>query len=439
MSPRIRTILLLALEGCAGADTPERGGGDVGEASSGTTADDDPGAESMATLTVGTTVVTTSNVDDTANGSSSEGTAGSSESSTSGGSETGDAPATWMIEAHSCPGPSRTDALLVEADAAWVGCGSNAVGYGLHTRAGLDEWAAVDAEPSGELDAFRVSAIARGDDGLLYVAGLDAGDGDMVLSLDTSATPMIVDEVLVAGNIVGTSFHVGSLALLSGGRVVAESLTGLGTLVRPDANTGSDATTWIDAYYWANGGAGPGYQMQDLFELGDRLYAAGATIAQPPYLFMPPLDPAAEPYQLDVLVMPNTGWTGEMWGVAATDDRVVVVGVDQDHDVGKIYVSGADPYEPSEYVATDLTDIIGDANLGTWARGVCMRDDTIVVVGERQPLSAHTGLVLHSSDAGATFVDITPPEVTESVSKCTIRPDGTLFVAGAGGFFGRYR
>jgi hypothetical protein len=296
----------------------------------------------------------------------------------------------------------------------------------------------VETDPEGEMAEFRVSAIARGEDGLLYAAGFDANDSDMILALDTSTSPMAVQEVLVAGGVVGTSFHVGSMALLSGGRIVAESLTGLGTLYREDDSVGSDGATWFDAYYWANAGSPPGYQMQDLVVLDDQLYGCGATIAEPPYVFLPPTDAAAEPWALQVRELPNTGWTGEMWGVAATADRVAVVGVDQDGDVGKIYISGEDIYDAAGYAETNLTDIVGDSNLGTWARGVCMQGETIVVVGERQPLGSGTGLVLLSQDAGASFTNITPDDVTESVSKCTITDDGAIIVAGAGGLVGIY-
>jgi len=327
--------------------------------------------------------------------------------------------------------------LLVEGDTMWVGCGTNQTGYGLHgSTDGGATWQVVQTEP--RLGQFRVSAIARGDDGLLYVAGINAGNGAMVAALDTSVALPTVTPVLRAGNVVGTSFHVGSLALLSEGRILAESLTGLGALYRRDASIGASATMWEDHYYWANGGMPPGYQMQDLVVHDDALYGCGATIAQPPYVFLPPRDDAAPPWALEVVELPHGG-TGEMWGVAANDDRVVVVGVDQDADVGKIYVSGTDPYDAAAYAQTDLPAIVGEGDLGTWARGVCMQGDRIAVVGERQPLASDTGLVVLSVDGGASFVDITPTDdVTESVSKCAFTPEGALVVAGAAGLFAIY-
>jgi hypothetical protein len=365
---------------------------------------------------------------------------GADESGSSSGGETGTQAASWSIFTHSCPGASRTDALWVEDDAMWVGCGTNQLGYGLHRSSdGGETWSEVATSPANEAAQFRVSAIARGDGGLLYVAGFDASDSDMILSYETSADPAVVEKVLVAGNQVGTSFPAGSLGLLSGGRIFTESQTGYGALFRPDADVGANALTWDDVYYWANGGNPPGYQMLDLAVHGDRLYGCGATIAEPPYVFLPAEDPGAEAWEFDVVELPNTGWTGEMWGVAATDDRVIVVGVDQDADVGKIYVSGADPHDPEGYTQFDLPDIVGDGNLGTWARGVCADGDRIVVVGERQPLSAGTGLVMLSEDGGTSFIDITPAaEVTESVTRCAFTSQGDTVVVGAGGFVGIY-
>lgn len=38
----------------------------------------------------------------------------------------------WTTFTHSCPGANRTDALHRDADGSlWVGCGTNASGYGL--------------------------------------------------------------------------------------------------------------------------------------------------------------------------------------------------------------------------------------------------------------------------------------------------------------------
>ncbi|MEM6931331.1 MAG: hypothetical protein AAF602_30655, partial [Myxococcota bacterium] len=117
---------------------------------------------------------------------------------------------------------------------------------------------------------------------------------------------------------------------------------------------------------------------------------------------------------------------GEMWGVAASADRVVAVGVDQTNDRGMIFVSGDDPYDAAQYVQTEVDGGGGS----TWARGVCMEGDRVVVVGELQPLG-RGAFVWSSTDGGATFEDITPDSDVDTWSKCALGPDG-LVVAGAG-------
>lgn len=442
MAPAIRRsripVLLVSslwLGGCLPPTDGDDEGGDTGSASADT-------GSSSSNSSGGSGSSSSSSADSSGGSASgSSGDAGSDGSGSSGSESTGGGlPPSWSIHSHTCPGASRTDALLVEDDAMWVGCGTNQLGYGLHGSDDQgDSWHLVASDPEGETAQLRVTAIARGDDGLLYVAGFDANDSDMILGYDTTAEPAPVQAVLVAGNQVGTSFPVGSLGLLSGGRIFAESQTGFGALFRPDDSVGANALAWDDVYYWANGGNPPGYQMLDLVVFDDRLYGCGSTIAEPPYVFLPAQAADAPSWAFDAVELPNEGWTGEMWGVAATDTRVIAVGVDQDADVGKIFVSGDDPYDAGAWTHHDLPDIVGGGNLGTWARGVCAQGDRIAVVGERQPLSAGTGLVMLSEDGGQAFVDITPADdVTESVSKCAFTSDGTLVVAGAGGFVGRY-
>ena len=67
-----------------------------------------------------------------------------------------------------------------------------------------------------------------------------------------------------------------------------------------------------------------------------------------------------------------------------------------------------------------------------------MRDELIVVVGERQPLGATSGQVMASNDGGLTFHNIKPEANVESLSKCVIAPDGQVTVAGAMGFIAHF-
>ncbi len=346
-----------------------------------------------------------------------------------------DGVARWSTYGHPCPGPNRTDALHRDDDGTlWVGCGSGATGYGLFYSAdGGPSWAEAEVTPEGKLHQFRVSSISRGHDGALYIAGINANNGDMVLRLDTSESPFPAESVLVAGNQLGTSFHVGTYRERSDGSALAESLNGTDMLYRPDPSVGSDATTWTDTYGWFNGG---GAQLLDLVVHDDQFYGAGSTIAEPPRVFLPPTTDT-EPYNFVTVQMDHP--KGELWGIAVDESRVVAVGMNQVDNVGRVYVSGSDPYDAGGYTAHSLHDLIGvDASVVTWARGVCMQDDRIAVVGERQPLSSNTGIVVLSTDGGETFTDVTPEDVPATVSKCLFRPDGALEAAGADGFVGIY-
>lgn len=337
----------------------------------------------------------------------------------------------WIIRNHTCPGGNRTDALHRDDDGRlWVGCGTAAAGYGLYSSEdGGHSWSRVVVAPASLLSQqFRVSSISRGHDGALYVAGFESTTWNMVLRLDTAASPIAASVVLEGASQVGRLFHVGSYRELSDGRAIAEALNSADLLYRPDPSTGPSASSWTVP-------GSPLYQILDLTVRNDQFVAAGSTIAEPPRVFLPPTQPGAQPYQWTLLSLPTTGWTGEMWGIATAGTRVVAVGVDQDANVGKIYVSVGNPYNNS-WIVHDLPDIVGTGGAGTWARGVCMRGQNVVVVGERQPLGAGSGLVVLSVDGGQTFSNITPPGVSSTVSRCVIEPDGTLIVAGSAGFVG---
>ncbi len=337
----------------------------------------------------------------------------------------------WVIRSHTCPGGNRTDALHRDPDGRlWVGCGTAAAGYGLHASDdGGHSWAQVIVNPPDLLNQqFRVSSISRGHDGALYVAGFEASTWNMVLRLDTATTPIAASVILEGASQVGRLFHVGTYRELADGRAIAEALNSTDILYRPTPTTGVSASTWTVP-------PSPLFQILDMTERNDQLIAVGSTIAEPPRVFLPPTTAGAPPYQWVIQTLPNTGWTGEMWGVAANAARVVAVGIDQDSNRGKIYVSVGNPYANS-WLVHDLPDIVGSGGAGTWARGVCMRGQSIVVVGERQPLGSNSGLVMLSDDGGQTFSNITPPGVSSTVSRCVIEPDGSIIVAGSAGFIG---
>jgi hypothetical protein len=332
----------------------------------------------------------------------------------------------WSLHSHTCPGGNRTDALHRDADGTlWLGCGTNATGYGLfRSTDGGSGWQPAAVSPADAFDQFRVMSISRGHDGALYAAGFTAVQGSllMVQRVATGAAPFVASATLVGVNQVGRQFPVGSYRELADGRAIAEALNGTNLLYRPTAGTGSSAAAWTRELGTV--------QILDLVVHDDRFWGAGSLINQPPRVFLPPQAPASPPWQFQTLdLQPGNGWKGELWALAVNAHRLVAVGVNQDDDTGRIFVSGADPYQLSGYSELSMSAITGDA--ATWARGVCMRNDRVVVVGERQPLGSGSGRVLISNDGGDSFADITPAGIAASVSRCVIEPDGTVVVAGA--------
>jgi hypothetical protein len=337
----------------------------------------------------------------------------------------------WTIYSHDCPGPSRTDALHRDADGTlWVGCGTNQLGYGLYRSLdGGASWTEVTVNPPNLLFQFRVNDINRGHDGALYAAGTNQNSFDMVLRIETTTSlPYAAEASLIGTNQVGRVFPVGTYDELSDGRALATSKTGTPQLYRPTSTTGPSAGLWTVP-------PSPLFQILDMTVRNDAFVGVGSTIAQTPRVFLPPQSPGALPYEFEIVEL-STTWTGEMWAVAANQQRVVAAGINQIANIGTIFVSQGNPYNSANYLVHELPDIVGAGGVGTWARGACMEDDFIVVVGERQPLGSNTGLAVASNDGGQTFFNITPSPSSESLSRCEIAPNGLVIVAGAGGFIG---
>lgn len=340
----------------------------------------------------------------------------------------------WLTSVHTCPGQNRTDALFLDTGGRiWAGCGTAATGYGLSVSYDMGAtWDRPQVTPANILDSFRVNSISRGRDGHLKIAGFDATTRNMVLSLDTSGTPSpgstyAVSLVLVGVPQVGRQFHVGTYREKPV-RFIAESLTSNHVLHAP-WSTGSSASDW-EALSLPS-------QMTDLVMHDNRFWGTGSSISEPPKLFLPPENQnATVPITIETPALP-TAWTGELWGLAVNESRLVATGVHQGPTKGKILVSGPDPRDMDDYTELEISGIISNNNpdARTWGRGVCMQGNQVVVVGERQPLGQHTGIVLHSGNGGVSFSNITPSGVASTISKCQFADDGSLLVAGSGGYF----
>lgn len=335
----------------------------------------------------------------------------------------------WTTYTHPC-NENRTDAFWWDDDkTAWAGCGTGTVGRGLwQSKDGGKTWGQI----TGYFETWRVQDIRRSADGLLYVSGTDTASKEAVVSINTTTTPFTVKNVFTSTNNVDLSMQVEHFVRDSQGRAFGDSLTGSGSIYRA-----SDTSAWQGLYTsWAEDGKS--YQIMAMTQFNDKTYASGSTISQPPYVFLPSQKAGAEPYKLTPVQL-STRFTGEMWGITVLDEkRVVVVGVDQGRDVGMIFASKTNPYDAADYSQFDVSTLI--TNKSTWMRGVCSKGDTVVAVGEKQPLASGTGIVLLSSDGGKTFTNITDPLIkANTVSRCTILSNGAIAVAGSGGYVGIYQ
>ena len=340
----------------------------------------------------------------------------------------------WTIYSHPCIAEQGNPLHRDSDGTLWVGCGAGASGFGLWRSDDQGQsWEIPDTDDGDIIRFFRVFDISRGHDGWLYVSGIDSRTGitQRVIGLNTSqGEPLETRIVLFTVPLVGRNFTVGNYRELPDGRALADSEQGLDKLYRPSATTGASAADWTQPQ--------PSIEaFTQIVTHNDGFYASGSRIAIRPRVFLPPTDPGAQPWQFVEVILDNS-FDGEMWGIAVNDSRVVAVGIDQDRNVGKIFVSSGDPYNASNYTQTNLTDIIGTGGNATWARGVCMRDDLIVVVGERQPLGSNSGQVMASNDGGTSFHDIKPTGSVSTVSNCTIAPNGMVTVTGSSGFIAHF-
>ncbi|TVQ27254.1 MAG: hypothetical protein EA370_18060 [Wenzhouxiangella sp.] len=306
----------------------------------------------------------------------------------------------------------------------WAGCGTATSGnVGVRRSSdGGQTWHAPTTNPSGIIDTFRVHDITRGHDGALYLAGTISQEGTQyrVIRLDTSTPePYAASATLIGEPVVPLNSTIGHYAELPNGAALAVSQVGQAKLFRPSPSTGNMASSWTASTDIK--------QFTSLVTHNGQFYASGSQIGIPPRIFLPPTAPGAEPWELVEVVL-DTSFDGEMWGIAVNDQRVVAVGINQDDNFGKIYVSNGDPYDPANFTVHEFRD----GELRSWAHGVCMRGNLIAVVGRRLPSGAR---VLVSTNGGTSFTDVSPSG-SAILSSCVIAPDGILTVMGSGGFIG---
>jgi photosystem II stability/assembly factor-like uncharacterized protein len=339
----------------------------------------------------------------------------------------------WTTYTHPCQ-ENQTDAFWWDADdkTVWVGCGTGSTGKGLWTSTdGGASW----SEISGFMEGWRVNGIRRAADNRLYVAGTDTNSKNIVVSFDTSVSSLDPRLEFERTNNISLSFTAEHIMVDDAGNAFTDSLTGAGSAYRPK---GSDSWTGLDGGWTSDGSS---HQILDMVMFDNRIYGVGSTISQPPVVFLPTLN-ATDFYTMTPVDLsendPLNNIIGEMWGVTVLDkSRVIAAGIDQNRNVGLIFASQTDPYDPKDYHKFDVSTIVPDSS--SWMRGVCSQGNNVVAVGEKQPLRSGTGLVLLSTDGGISFSNITESGISaQTVSRCQFLSDGRIAVAGSGGYVGVY-
>ncbi len=368
-------------------------------------------------------------------GSSAGGAGGGEAGGTGGGSGGGGSgggaalPDGWQDRSNPVgTGTDRTNGFHVDDDGTiWTGYGEAANGYGLFKGANLGTtWSKVEDE-DGALENFRVWSLGRGPGGALYVGGSGYGK---LLRLDTTALT-VTQELDGSGDVDHNYAHIGAFGLLSTGAVVAQSYN-IGAIYRAAGETTAVANDWLDVGAALAGGVGERRHIPQLVTFNDKFYGVTTNPDGAPFVLVPSSSGGAEPYELTrVTLPPLANQYGEMGGLAVNASRVVAVGVSHEHHRGLIWVSeSADG--TGTYTRYSINSIIGvDNGVGTWLRGVCMRGDTVVAVGEKNPMMDDGAIAVISTNGGGTWTDISP-KLGSSYSKCAITPDGKVVIAGAG-------
>lgn len=344
----------------------------------------------------------------------------------------------WTSASHSCGNSRTSDLHFDDRNTGYLGCGeSSSGGTGLFkTEDGGLTWNRT-SDPDGFLDTFRINSISRSSDGLLYVAGIGGGLG--VVSVDTSSGNELA-RVFELGSTISFGFTVGRFRRNADGFAIAEADGSQIVFRRGDSN---DAVgSWINGETWDDIFAPrEGLNITDMVEFGGSFYASGSRISQPPQAYLPPRGNEL----LFEAVQLNQGsfspYDGEMFGIAVDAEGIAIGGVNQDADVGYVYASNTDPYNPNDWTEYRLTDLFpkepSSSTNATWVEGICKSAGRIVAVG-RFSSRLNDGFVIVSTDNAQTFEDITPPEGIGDLFECEAFDNGDIVVAGSGGFVGVY-
>ena len=353
--------------------------------------------------------------------------------------------------------PCSPNALWFDdRDNGFAACGDKNAGEGLYTtHDGGETWTS-----HKKFGAVRINDIRRGPDGVLYAGGADSIGGSPVFTIDESNPDKldVLNDLYAWGNKAFTKVgQAENVAVTEDGQIFIDSLTGTTAAYTP--GPGGSVQSWCDGsdssnfnpnadFTWCElHGSGEetladpnaeAYQIRSVRAYNNKFYAVGSVINDPAKARLPSKLPGAL-YHFETVQLQKDGEDGElldmhMW----SDKKIIAVGSDQSGYLPLIFICDGDCYDKAAWTQIELDDweMSWEEAVG---KAVSVQGDHIVVVGNQVPTSKG-GIVVESTDGGATWQDLTEAAAASTekgklgeLENVQLFPNGDLYIVGPGG------
>ncbi len=346
---------------------------------------------------------------------------------TSTGGDTEAGPLAWHEVAGPCGGSGTNALWFDDRNNGFVGCGENADGEGLYTTLdGAETW-----EDNIRFGEVRIMDIRRGDDGVLYGAGIHQLDGYPVWSFEEGATINSTGLYTPSNSAFLAVSQAENIAVTADGQMLIDSLTGTTAAYKPGASEFEELESLSEDLLGDPDALS--YQVRRIVAHDNLFYSVGSLINDPARIHLPSQLEGATYHFETVELQPETR-DGELLDMHVWDPQhIIVAGHDQSERFPLIYlVDGADPYASESWEKIELFDSGLEYQGGI--NDLHVVGDTVIAAGEKIPTS-QGGFLIRSEDGGRTWEDITPPGVpdTGALSRVWMFEDGEMVVAGGGG------